>query len=579
MTARALTPLDALFAVLAEEGVDRVFGNPGTTELPFVDALAGRAGIEYVLGVQEGSVVAMADGYARATGRPAFVNLHVAAGLANGLVGLLNAARSRTPLVVLAGQQDRRHLVQDPMLSGDLVGIARPAVKQAVEVHQGYDLPVLLRRAFAAAVAPPAGPVFLSVPMDLLAEQAPVELPARSVVAPPGPAAGLEEAADLLAAARRPAVVAGDGVGRDRAVPELVAVAEAVGAVTYHQPMNDGVNFPGTHPLYGGMLAPRNAAIREALAGHDAVFIVGCHAFMPHHYTPGAAVPPEVRVVQLDADRAELGRNVPVDLGLVGGVRPTLAALAALLAGRVPQAADRIAVAGAGAARRRAAADTAARARYGPAPLDPLAAAHAVAAGLPADAVVVEEAITTGLKLRSVLHQDRPGSYVHTVGGGLGSGIGAAVGHRLGDPRRPVVAVLGDGCTLFGLQGLWSAARYQVPVTFVVMNNGEYRTLKDTLDATGSRSTRAGRYVGLDLAPPHLDFRLAAAFFGMPAVRVGSATELTETVAAAKDAATPLLVEVPIAGHGSLDPSRIDPSRIDPSRIDPRRIDPPGATP
>jgi thiamine pyrophosphate-dependent acetolactate synthase large subunit-like protein len=186
------------------EGVDRVFGNPGTTELPFLAALGETEDApEYVLGVHEGAVVSMADGYARATGRPAFVSLHVAAGLANGLIGLLNARRSRTPLVVTAGQQDRRHLQQDPMLSGDLVGLATPAVKAAYDVQHARDLPLALRRAFALARRPPAGPVFLSIPMDVFAEDIEVEVPARTPPPPPGPAPGIERAAVLPWSARR----------------------------------------------------------------------------------------------------------------------------------------------------------------------------------------------------------------------------------------------------------------------------------------------------------------------------------------------------------------------------------------
>ncbi|CNE41123.1 benzoylformate decarboxylase [Mycobacterium tuberculosis] len=547
-------PGAALVRILREEGVTRVFGNPGTTELPFLEALQPAPDIEFVLGVHEGSVVAMADGYARATGRPAFVSLHIAAGLANGLAGLLNASRSRTPLVVTAGQQDQRHLAADPMLSGDLVGLARAAVKQTFDVRRPADLPLMLRRAFAAAVAPPAGPVFLSVPMDVLADPGPVPVPERSVLAEPGPAAGLPRLAELLAGALRPAIVAGDGVGRERAVPQLVTAAEALGATVYQQPMFDGVNFPGTHPLYAGMLGATAAAIREALAPHDLVLIVGTHAFMPHHYTPGPLVPGGCRILQLDADPAELGRNFAVEYGVAGAVRPSLEMLGALLAERVPADTARRRIAACGFADRRAAADAQARARYGDAPLDPLAAAHAVAAGLPADAVVVEEAITTGLKLRQVLSLDRPGSYVHTVGGGLGSGIGAAVGSRLGDPARPVVAVLGDGCALFGLQGLWSAAHHRVPATFVVMNNGEYRTLKETLDSWGSAATVSGRYIGLDLAPPHLDFTRAAEFFGIASARAGSAKALSDLVAEAAAGDAPFLIDVPITGHGSGSP-------------------------
>jgi benzoylformate decarboxylase len=544
-----MRPVDALLEIIRSEGVSRIFGNPGTTELPLIDALVDAPDLDYVLGLQEGSVVAMADGYARATRRPAFVNLHVAAGVANGLIGMLNAMRSRTPMVITAGQQDRRHLVQDPMLSGDLVGLASAATKAAVEVQHAADLPITLRRAFALAAAPPAGPVFVSIPMDLLAEECEVTVPARSRVAGPGPATGIEEAAAILAAAGRPVVIAGDGVGRSGAVPDLVAVAERLGATVYHQPMNDGVDFPGSHPLYAGMLPPRNAVIRETLSAHDTALLVGCHAFMPHHYTPGPAVPDGLAIVQVDADPAEIGRNFSVDLGLVGDVPGTLRALAEALPAAVPDAGRRMARARAATERARAAVGSAARAAYGTVPLAPQAAAHAVAAGLPDRAVVVEEAITTGLWLRKMLRQDLPGSYVHTVGGGLGWGIGAAIGTRLGAPDRPVVAVLGDGCAMFGVQGLWTAARHGLPVVFVVMNNGEYRTLKDTLDEDKSASTARGRYVGLDLTPPVIDWTAAGRFFGIESVRVGSAEELRAAVASVAGLDGPLLVEVPITGN------------------------------
>ncbi|MFE2235830.1 thiamine pyrophosphate-binding protein [Streptomyces sp. NPDC059442] len=576
-----MRPIDAMLEVLRDEGVTRVFGNPGTTELPFVEAVAAAPDLTYVLGVQEASVVAMADGYARATGRPAFVSLHVAAGLANGMVGLLNAKRSRTPLVVTAGQQDRRHLAQDPMLSGDLVGIARAAVKHTFDVQHAHDLPGMLRRAFALAVQPPAGPVFLSIPMDLLEEETPVDPPApRSVLRGLGPAAGWPEAAERLAAARRPAIVAGDGVGRDGALAEMVAVAEALGATVYHQPMHDGVDFPTVHPLYAGMLDARYSAIRAALEGHDVVLIVGTRAFMAHHYEPGQPIPAGTEVVQLDDDPGEPGRTFPVALGLVGGIRETLAVLAGQLAGKVPEARSRTERTGRVHEKGRTLVRRRALAAYGEAPLDPLAAVHAVVAGLPEDAVVVEEAITSGVLLRQVLPLEFPRSYVHTVGGGLGSGIGAAVGSRMGDPSRPVVAVLGDGCTLFGLQGLWSAAHYRVPVTFVVMNNGEYRTLKETVvrrerhrDAGARRGsggleltpprldlTPAAEFLGLtvgsdrrpdglDLAPPDLDFTRLAGFFGISAVRAGSAAHLTEAVSWAAAGTEPVLIDVPITGH------------------------------
>jgi len=525
-----MNPSEAMLEILRSEGVDRVFGNPGTTELTLLEALATADDITYVLAVQELSAVAMADGYARATGRTAFVNLHVAAGLANGLIGMLNAKRSRVPLVVTAGQQDRRHLMEDPMLSGDLVGLATAASKHAVEVQHARDLPIVLRRAFALAAQPPAGPVFVSIPMDLLAEDVDVAVPPRSPRTSLGAATGLDRAAWILAGADRLGIVAGDGVGRDDAVAELVVLAERLSATVYHQPMHDRVNFPFTHSLHAGMLAPRNAVIRETLDKHDVVLVVGSHAFSPHHYTPGPAVPPQTRVVQLDDDPAALGRNFPVELGLTGGIRVSLAELGALV-GRRTNSVPRKRTAPDGATLTTAAA-----------PLDPQLAARTIATAMPADATVVDEAITVGVLLRPLLRLVEPGSFVHTVGGGLGWGVGAAVGTRMGRPDRPVVAVLGDGCAMFGLQGLWSAARYQVPVLLLVMNNGEYRTLKETLAESGS----TGPHPGLDLG--RMDWVTAARFFGIAARRVASDDELRDVVARAGDLTAPLLVDVPILG-------------------------------
>ncbi len=523
-----MNPMDAMLEVLRTEGVEKIFGNPGTTELPLIDALATAPDLEYVLAVQEHSAVAMADGYARATGRTAFVSLHVAAGLANGLIGMLNAKRSRTPLVVTAGQQDSRHLVEDPMLAGDLTALAAAAAKSTIEVRRAADLPILLRRAFSLAAQPPEGPVFVSIPMDVLTEEVDVPVPDRSPLAPLGAATGLDQAAWILAGAAKPAIVAGDGVGRDGALSQLVNLAERLGATVFHQPMHDRVNFPFTHPLHAGMLPPRNAEVRRALSDHDVVLVGGCHAVSPPPYPPGPAIPERTRVVQLDDDPAELGRNFPVELGLTGGIRASLTELVSQVGRRAhPLRAEQQPDDG-----------RALSTCY--APLDADVAARAIADGLPADAVVVDEAITVGVQLRPLLRLTQPGSFVHTVGGGLGWGIGAAVGTRMARPDRPVVAVLGDGCALFGLQGLWSAARYHVPVLFCVMNNVEYRTLRQTL----SEFHGPGPHPGLDLG--RMEWSKAALFFGVAAHRVDSDEELREVVASAGSLAEPLLVDVPV---------------------------------
>ena len=537
---------EAVAELLRSEGVDRVFGNPGTTELPFLDALAGS--LPYVLGLHEGSLVATADGYARVTRRPAFVSLHVAAGLANGLIGMLNAKRSRTPLVVTAGQQDRRHLLQEPMLGGDLVGLAAAAAKSAVEVTRTEDVLPLLRRAFRLAATPPAGPVFVALPMDLFDDPQSVPLP------PPLPrddalaSARVGQAARLLRGAVDPAVVAGDGVGRGGAVEALVAVVEALGATAYHQPMHDGIDVPLTHPLHAGMLPPTNAGSREALAGHDVVLLAGAR-FWPHHYSPGPPLRAGTTVVQVDDEADQLGRPVPAEVVLGGDIGVNLAALADALGPADPPARRRAArLQEANLARRTGLAEAgeASARRWPP---GPEGLAHLIAAAVPEDALVVEEAITLGLPLRRLLRIDRPGHFLHTIGGGLGWGIGAAVGASLGRPGRPVLAVVGDGCAAFGVHGLWTAAAQRTPVLVLVADNGEYRTLKQTADGRGGALARQG-FPGLDLYPPRLDWLALARGFGVEARLAGSAAEVGEVLRDAGKLEAPLLLQVPVAGFG-----------------------------
>jgi benzoylformate decarboxylase len=316
----------------------------------------------------------------------------------------------------------------------------------------------------------------------------------------------------------------------------------------YSEPLNDAVNFPATHPLSAGMMAPANAAIRGQLSNHDVVLVVGAVAFMPYPYTPVGAVPPDVELIQIDPDPYEIGRIYPVAVGMVGSVKATLAALAHQLDGRVVAAGERLARA---RARKDAAGrdfDDMARSRYGPAPIDPMAAAHGLVRGLPAGGIVVDEAVTTGVYVRNFLAADEAGRYHFTIGGGLGWALGAAIGMKLAGPDAPVMAVLGDGSTMYACQGLWSAARYDVPVVFAVVNNSEYRILKQGLDGLSGLSAKQNTYVGMDLSPPAIDFVALARSLGVSAERVEAAADITDAVAAAFESGRPHLLEVPIKG-------------------------------
>ena len=502
---------DVLLEVLRTEGVTHVFGNPGSTELPLIDALADADDLHYVLGLQEATVVGMADGYAQATGRPAFLNLHTSAGLGNAIGNLTNARANRTPLVVTAGQQDYRHIATDPLLSGPLVELAGGAVKWGHEVRTAGELGTILRRAFHDAAHPPAGPVFVSLPMDLLdaGGGVPVRRRRRPSTAQPWPA-GLEELADLLTG---PAVGHGSRSSSatrsppSGAVAAAVALAEALGAPVHGAPLHGRGVFPPLHPLWKGMLNPAAVAIAAGPRGlRPRAASSREQAFMVYPYTPGPAVPPEVELLHLSPDAAQLGRAWPVRLGVVGDPRATLEALLPLVQARADgdgrrRRARRGRRRDAGRRGRRAS-RTRPSAATAPAPMDPMAAAHALVRALPPDSLVVDEAITTGVYVRGFHHWTEPGRYFFCTGGGLGWGMPAACGVSLGHGKAPVLCVVGDGSAMYSPQALWTAAAEQLPVVFAVVNNRQYKILKGYLRGMGGASARTGRFVGMDLDEP-----------------------------------------------------------------------------
>ena len=542
---------DVLLEVLAGEGVAHVFGNPGSTELSLIDALSDRAEPQYVLGLQEATVVGMADGYAQATGRPAFVNLHTAAGLGNGMGALANARANGAPLVVTAGQQDRRHLAADPLLSGDLPGIVHPVARWALEVRTADEIGVILRRAFHDAASWPRGPVFVSLPMDLMEQETAAPVPPPSTIDRRVVPADLERLAGLLAscAPGRLALVAGDEVAASGGVAAMVALAEAVGAPVHAAALHATMVFPPAHPLFAGPLAPTATAMAATLGRYERVFLVGGRGFTAYPYTPGPAVPPEVELVHLSPDPAELGRTHATVLGLVGDPAATLEALVPLVRARVDAARAAAALEDAAGARRAALAanEETARSRYDQVPMHPMAAVHAVLRALPDDSIVVDEAITAGSYVRGFHHARRAGRYFFCKGAGLGWGMPAAVGISLGARREPVVCLVGDGAALYSPQALWTAAHEQLPVVFVVVNNRQYLILRNALQAMRGDSVRTGRFVAMDLVEPAVDFVSLAGALGVPGESVAKAGDVGEAVRAALDSAGPRLVELPVA--------------------------------
>jgi benzoylformate decarboxylase len=548
------TGTDVVLEVLRTEGVRHVFGNPGSTELPLVEALADADDIRYVLALQEATAVAMADGYAQATGRPAFLNLHTSAGLGNAIGNLTNARANGAPLVVTAGQQDERHLALDPLLSGPLTDLAHGTVKWAHEARSVDEVGTVMRRAFHDALTPPSGPVFVSLRMDILDRTATAPVPAPSVLDRRPVAGGVDALAALLTepAVGEVAIVAGDEVAQTDAVDELVAVAEALGAPVYGVPLHSRAVFPLLHPLWHGMLGTSADAVGAVLGRYRRVLLVAGQAFMAYPYSPGPAVPPDVELLHLSPDPYQLGRAWPVRLGVTGDPKASLAALLPLVDARVddPAAAAAAAAVADGRARRDAEVashEATARSRYDAVPMDPMAAAHALVRALPPATTIVDEAITTGFYVRSFHHDSVPGRYFFCKGGGLGWGMPAALGVSLARDAEPVLCVVGDGSAMYSPQALWTAAHERLPVVFAVVNNRQYLILKNFLRTRGHPAARDGRFVGMDLDDPAVDFVALAQSMGVAATTVERAGDVGDAVKAALASGGPHLLELPIA--------------------------------
>ncbi len=548
----------ALLHMLAEAGVRYLFGNPGTTELPLMDALVDDRRIEYILALQEVPVMAIADGYAQASRSLGVVNLHISCGLGNAMGMLYNAHREGTPLLVTAGQQDRRLAFEEPILGSDMVRVARPWTKWAVEVQCIQDLPSAIRRAMQTALTPPTGPVFLSLPMDVQSEVAELDLspatPLDARVRPPQ--AALQQAARVLAEAQNPAILVGSRTQESDAVAELVAVAERLGAPVMSESgtTHGRLGFPPDHPLYSLGMPLWSPDVRQRLHEFDAILVVGMDLLRQYVYhEPARAIPEHIRIVHLDDDQYQLGKNYPIEVGVLGDLKVGLAELDGLL--RSAMSADQSARAKSRGAERatshrriREALQQEAQTQQAARPMTPLSFMSTVARVIPPDVAVIEEAVTTtSTYLERLGALKNTSGYFGHRGWALGWGLGCAIGVQMAWPERPVLALLGEGAALYGIQGLWTAARYRVPVTFVICNNAQYQILKSGALGLGLPAARGGRFLGMDLVEPEIDFVALAKSLGVEAVRVSEPDELAERLKESLASDAPRLLDVPLS--------------------------------
>ena len=539
---------EAFLALLESEGLTHLFGNPGTTELPVMAALPDRPAIRYVMALQEALVVAMADGYSRASGDLSACNVHVAPGLGNAMGSLYNAKWMGSPILVTAGQQEQGHGLTEPMLYDPLVPIAQPLVKWAVEVTRLQDLPRIVHRAAKIAMTPPTGPVFISLPGDILNEQDALELggPTRVDTAGRPSDAALDRLADRLLAARRPVIIAGHEIAMSDALGEAAALADLLGAPVYQQTVCDGAHFLSEHPAFMGALTRDQRDVRETLSPYDLMFCIGSDVLRMSVYSEVEPMPEGMAVVQLGLRDWEMGKNYAAEIALRADVKETLAALAPRIerkrgsAGAEKAAAAIAALATSNWTSKREAARTRALAGVGRAPMPPDLAMLRISDALPQDAVIVEEGILSARALPALYPFRDAKAFFGLGSGGIGFAMAGAVGVQLALPDRPVVAVIGDGSAMYSIQALWTAANAKLPITYVIANNGGYRIIKERLKSFHG----VERYTGMEFKDPPIDFTGLARSMGVTAVQITDAADIGPAIEESTRRDGPTLLDV-----------------------------------
>ncbi|MGX7896784.1 benzoylformate decarboxylase [Tsuneonella sp. HG222] len=516
MTTARMTVRDAAFAVFEHFGVDKLFGNPGSTELPMLKGMP----FPYVMGLNEAVVVGMADGYARSSGRPALVNLHSAAGTGHSLGNLFTAWKNNAPVIVTAGQQARSILPHDPFLYAERpTEFPRPYVKYSVEPARAQDVPLALVRAFVTALTPPMGPVFVSIPVDDWDREC--EMPAlpdvcvRTLAHP----SGLQDVADMLARAQNPALVIGTGLANAGGWDAAVELAEHAGLSVWTAPYNARECFPENHPQFCGFLNAWRDQIRAALAPHDAILVVGAPVFTYHVEGSGPHWPGGAELMAISDDPQHIAA-LPGGTGVLGDPAEALASLREMVEAR--------AFAGTGFAHKNP--DAAMTAAY---------VLKRVAALRPANAVIVEESPTARGPEHDVLPILREGGFYSCASGGLGYSLPGSIGVALGQPDK-VIAVLGDGAAMYTIQGLFAAKAENANVSFLIMNNRAYAALTGFSGEFGMNHVPGCDLTGLDFVKLSEGHRVEARL-------VESVEELDEALRWTFSAPGPTLLDIRIS--------------------------------
>jgi len=552
------------FAIIEQflaDGMNTMFGNPGTVEQGFLDSLEQYPDFKYIMGLQETIAVGMGDGYARATKKPTLVQLHSGVGLGNGIGMMYQAMRGHAPLVVIAGESGIRFDAMDAQMAADLVSMARPVTKWSTRVVDPNSVLRVLRRAIKLAMTPPMGPVFVCLPADILdaLNDEPVHPTSLLDTRVVPTAEQVARAADMLIGAKRPVIIMGDGIAYSHAQAELQRVAELLGAEVWGADSSE-VNMSYTHPLFKGMTGHMfGASSAKVTTKADAVLVVGTYVFPEvfPYLQPDQIFAPNAKIVHIDLNAYEIAKNFAVDLGLVSDPKVTLDALATVLEGKLGESDLR-------AARERSEASGAANEAAHKAAVDhdrtlsqsvPMSASvfiEALSRHVPDDVMIFDEGLTSSPYITRYMPPHLPNHFFQTRGGSLGVGIPGALGIKLANPDKTVIGFTGDGGSMYTIQALWTAAHYNIGAKFVICNNQSYRLLKDNIlqywrEQVGDPVHEFPS--GFDLKDPVIDFAAMARAMGVPSVCVDRPENAEAAAKQMLETPGPFLVDMVISNE------------------------------
>ena len=550
-----MTGKKALMEMLQAEGIQYIFGNPGTSEGPILDALEDYPDIQYLLTSQEGAAMGMADGYARASGKVSFVNLHIETGLANGLSLLHNAYEGGTPIVVTSANKDVRKLAEG---RSDLSEMVRLFTKWSVEVTDAAQVPAVMRRAFTEAKTPPTGPVYIGFSANALDAEADMEI----IPSPQGyfrlspDKDAIKAAGQLLSVAKNPALIVGDRLAQSNGIPEAVRIAELVGAKVYATSYSE-MNFPTDHVQFLGQCGAGTPEGQARLSENDVIIAVGTNVFSSFFYFEGRSLSKNTKLIHLDSAQREIGKSEPTDIGIAADPKIGLEELTTFMEANMPgssreEAKGRVAKISKESKMIREISNQRLKDRFESRPMSAERMMHEIASALPDNTIIADDSVTSRTAVHSAIPFNKPGSIHGERGGALGWGMGGALGIKLAHPDRPVIAIVGDGSAMMTVQALWTASNLAIPVIYVICNNQSYRILKLNMNVYKrhvlKQESPASKYLAMDFPNPMPLAGLAKAL-GIYGREIEDPKELKQAINEAVALGKPAVLDVSIDGR------------------------------